>query len=334
MTTEILKADEQSIRKAAALIKAGETVAFPTETVYGLGADALSAEAVKRIFAAKGRPSDNPLIVHVSGIEGIYAAAREVPPAVLKLAKNLGPAPLTYIVKRSDKIPDAVTAGLDTVAVRIPAHPAALALIRECGLPVAAPSANSSGRPSPTTAEHVFSDLNGRIPLILDGGVCGVGVESTVADFTGKVPVILRPGGFPKEKLEEILGTVVRIYRVPEGGQPKSPGLKYRHYAPRCRIVVVPYSEGLAFSLRNAYDNCVQTMNESAIILCQSVYGRDLEGRRFIALGDTAKEAAKALFGALRQNEDKYGTLICHTLPEEGIGRAFNDRLLRAAAGH
>lgn len=330
MVTEVLKAGKASIKKAAALIKLGETVAFPTETVYGLGADATSEAAVKKIFDAKGRPSDNPLIVHVSRLEDVYAAAAGVPESVKKLIGALGPAPLTYIVKKSDKIPGIVTAGLDTVAVRIPAHPAALALIRECGLPVAAPSANSSGRPSPTSAAHVLNDLNGKIPLILDGGQCGVGVESTVADFTGAVPVILRPGGFSKEALEEILGSEVKLYERPENAPARSPGLKYGHYAPRCEIEAVPYSSGLIQSLADSYDYYL-LKRKKPVIICNGVYIGGLGGRECVSLGKTAGEAAKSLFRILRENEDRYDILICHTLPEEGVGRAFNDRLLRAA---
>jgi len=331
MFTEILKTNEASIKKAAALIKAGETAAFPTETVYGLGANALSEAAVKKIFDAKGRPSDNPLIVHVSCLEDVYAVALDIPQSAKKLIGALGPAPLTYIVKKSDKIPAVVTAGLDTVAVRIPAHPAALALIRECGLPIAAPSANGSGRPSPTSAAHVFADLNGKIPLILDGGECGMGVESTVVDFTLAVPMILRPGGFSKEALEEILGDEVKLYKTALNGPAKSPGLKYGHYAPRCKIEVIPYSSETIQSLIAAYDYYLRK-NIKSVIICAYTYVNDLGGREYVSLGKTAAEAARSLFKILRENEDRYDVLVCHTLPEEGVGRAFNDRLLRAAA--
>ena len=329
--TEILKAGKNSIAKAADIIKAGGIVAFPTETVYGLGANAFDETAVKKIFQAKGRPADNPLIVHIADIGGLAGAAAEIPDKVKRLIETLGSAPLTYIVKKSKRIPDTVTAGLDTVAVRIPAHPAALALIKACGLPVAAPSANASGRPSPTSAAHVYADLNGKIPLILDGGECRFGVESTVVDFTPNIPLILRTGGFSKEELERLLQCETRLYKKPENAPARSPGMKYRHYAPRCKIEVVTDYKNVAESLKKAYDNHVQKGDEPAII-CQDTYRPDLGGRVAVFLGRTPEDAAKALFRVLRENEDKHGVLICHTLPDEGIGRAFNDRLLRAAS--
>jgi L-threonylcarbamoyladenylate synthase len=242
----------------------------------------------------------------------------------------LGPAPLTYVVKKSAQIPDAVTAGLDTVAVRIPAHPSALAFIGECGVPIAAPSANISGRPSPTAAAHVLADLNGKIPLILDGGACGFGVESTVVDFTGDTPLILRPGGFSKERLEGLLGQEVEVYKKPEKDEPaRSPGLKHAHYAPRCKIEAVPNTDVIK-KLKKAYDNHVQK-GEKPVILCIDIYSRELGGRGFVSLGSGADDAARLLFSLLRENEDRFDVIICHYLPDEGLGRAYNDRLGRAA---
>lgn len=331
METEIAKAGAESVRKAAAVIKSGGVVAFPTETVYGLGANALDPEAVDKIFAAKGRPADNPLIVHVADLDGVYSVAREVPDSVAKLIKRLGPAPLTYVLNKTDAVPKNVTAGLSTVAVRLPAHETALKLIRETGLPLAAPSANSSGRPSPTSASHVYDDLKGRIPLILDGGPCAVGVESTVVDFTGKTPAILRPGGFGREYLEELLDCRIPLFMSGGDKAVKSPGMKYKHYSPKCKIVTVPYTEDVSDSLKKAYDNHVQT-NEKPVIICQTRYFGESDGRIYIPLGETAEDAARSIFRLFRENEDKYGVLICQMLPDHGIGRAYNDRLSRAAS--
>jgi len=298
-----------------------------------LGANAFDAEAVQRIFLAKGRPADNPLIVHIHCVDALNEIAEAVPETVLKLMRDLGPAPLTYVVKKSKSIPDTVTAGLDTVAVRIPAHPVALSLLKECNLPVAAPSANASGRPSPTDAAHVYADLRGKIPLILDGGACGVGVESTVVDFTAPVPVILRPGGFSKERLETVLKTAVLTREKADGGAARSPGMKYKHYSPRCSIIVADGGNGVETtvnSFKKAYDNQVQRKAKPAIMYLEK-FAPYFENYAFISLGNTAGDAAEAFFRLLRENEDKYDAIICCRLTEAGLGRAFNDRLIRAA---
>ena len=202
------KATPEALSRAAQIIREGGLVAFPTETVYGLGADALNGQAVRTIFEAKGRPGDNPLIVHVSSLEEIPPLVREIPDAAKRLMEAFWPGPMTLILPKSEKIPSCVSAGLDTVGIRLPASEAARDLIRESGCPIAAPSANRSGRPSPTTAQHVFEDMDGRIPMILDGGDSEVGVESSVIDATGEVPVILRPGGITPEMVEAVLGAV------------------------------------------------------------------------------------------------------------------------------
>ena len=208
MKTELLKVNEESVALGARLIREGELVGFPTETVYGLGANALDARAVAKIFEAKGRPQDNPLITHVACVEEIPPLVRTIPAAARKLMEAFWPGPMTLILPKADCIPDAVSAGLDTVGIRLPANADARRLIRAAGCPIAAPSANRSGRPSPTTALHVLEDMDGRIPLILDGGACQVGVESSVIDATGEVPVILRPGGITPEMVERVLGHV------------------------------------------------------------------------------------------------------------------------------
>ena len=231
MKTELLKVNEESVALGARLIREGELVGFPTETVYGLGANALDARAVAKIFEAKGRPQDNPLITHVACVEEIPPLVRAIPAAARKLMEAFWPGPMTLILPKADCIPDAVSAGLDTVGIRLPANADARRLIRAAGCPIAAPSANRSGRPSPTTALHVLEDMDGRIPLILDGGACQVGVESSVIDATGEVPVILRPGGITPEMVERVLGHVRVDEHVMsplrEGDVARSPGMKY-----------------------------------------------------------------------------------------------------------
>lgn len=234
---------DEILSKAGEAIRRGELVAFPTETVYGLGANAFSGEAVKRIFEAKGRPQDNPLIVHVSSMEQALSLWQDPTSAwqerFLLLAEHFWPGPLTIIGPASRRIPSAVTAGLETVAVRMPDHPVALGLIRHSDVPIAAPSANRSGRPSPTTASHVLEDLEGHVELILDGGATGIGLESTVLDLVSPKPTVLRPGGVTIEELAELLGEVGYISRLEEGEVARSPGMKYRHYSPTSKLILV-----------------------------------------------------------------------------------------------
>lgn len=247
METKLVKIEQidncvDEMKEAAGLIRDGEVVAFPTETVYGLGGNGLMESAVKKIYAAKGRPSDNPLILHVCDMEMAQSLVKEIPESARVAMEHFWPGPLTVILPKADHIPDCVTGGLETVAIRMPAHPAALELIRQAKLPIAAPSANTSGRPSPTKAEHVFEDLHGKIPMILDAGAVKVGVESTIVDFTEPVPVILRPGRITKEELEAVIGGEVQMntsFKGIENGVPKAPGMKYKHYAPKARMILV-----------------------------------------------------------------------------------------------
>ena len=327
MHTELCQADDASIRRAAALLRAGELVAFPTETVYGLGADALNGEAAARIFAAKGRPADNPLIAHIAGESGLAGLIAGEPCACArKLMRAFWPGPMTLIFPKSPRVPREVTAGLDTVAVRMPSHPVARALIRAAQTPIAAPSANRSGRPSPTTAAHVLEDMEGRIPLILDGGPCEVGLESTVVDVTGARPRILRPGGVTLEMLEGIVGDVDVdegvLHQLQAGSQARSPGMKYKHYAPKGEVTIVTGPRA-AQEIARLYD--AADGRAAILAFSQADYG----ARRVYRL----KNAPGELFAALRQlDEDGMETIYAEDVPTTGVGLAVMNRLMRAAA--
>ena len=254
MNTEVIKIEENNIdsdagsalERAGSIIRDGGLVAFPTETVYGLGGDALNPESSKKIYAAKGRPSDNPLIVHVADIESVADIVKEIPEAARKLADAFWPGPLTMIMNKSDKVPYETTGGLDTVAIRMPNNKIALELIRQSGGYIAAPSANTSGRPSPTVARYCVEDLSGKIEMIIDGGQVGIGLESTIVDLTSGTPMILRPGYITKEMLSGVLGAVEIDRTIIDGNskeRPKAPGMKYRHYAPKGELTIVEGSQ-------------------------------------------------------------------------------------------
>ena len=327
MHTELCQADDASIRRAAALLRAGELVAFPTETVYGLGADALNGEAAARIFAAKGRPADNPLIAHIAGESGLAGLIAGEPCACARaLMRAFWPGPMTLIFPKSPRVPREVTAGLDTVAVRMPSHPVARALISAAQTPIAAPSANRSGRPSPTTAAHVLEDMEGRIPLILDGGPCEVGLESTVVDVTGARPRILRPGGVTLEMLEGVVGDVDVdegvLHQLQAGSQARSPGMKYKHYAPKGEVTIVTGPRA-AQEIARLYD--AADGRAAILAFSQADYG----ARRVYRL----KNAPGELFAALRQlDEDGMETIYAEDVPTAGVGLAVMNRLMRAAA--
>ena len=329
----------ESIAQAAAIIRAGGIVGFPTETVYGLGANALNADAVKTIFAAKGRPGDNPLIVHGSRAEEIPPLIRgDIPPAARRLMDAYWPGPMTLIFPKSDLIPDAVSAGLDTVGIRLPSHETARALIAESGCPIAAPSANRSGRPSPTTAQHVLDDMDGRIPMILDGGPCSVGVESTVIDVTGAVPRVLRPGGVTPQMIADVMGAVevdgAVMRPLKEGEKPRSPGMKYRHYAPECDLVIFTGdAQTVADVICDHYDHAGGSAAILALPGHEALYG----DRHVIELGrsDSPESVAAGLFAALRRLDDenvKY--IFSEAVDAQGVGLAVMNRLGRAAAFH
>ena len=332
MRTELLTPTGEAIARAGALLRAGKVVGFPTETVYGLGANALDASAVDKIFAAKGRPGDNPLIVHIADADALAPLIRGEPSAAARaLMDAVWPGPMTLIFPRSGRVPLRVTAGLDTVAVRMPSHAVARALIRAAGVPVAAPSANRSGRPSPTTARDVLEDMDGRVPLILDGGACGVGLESTVIDLTGGCARVLRPGGVTQAQIASVAGAceVDRAVLAPlgEGERPRSPGMKYRHYAPRGEVTVFRGPDAAEKIIRR-YDAC-----EGALILALEGHVPLYGARRVLSLGADARDMAANLFGALRE-ADRLGAreILCEGVEPTGVGLAVMNRLLRAAA--
>ncbi|MCD7034678.1 threonylcarbamoyl-AMP synthase [Metabacillus sp. GX 13764] len=319
------------ISQAAALLKENELVAFPTETVYGLGANAQSDEAVAKIYQAKGRPSDNPLIVHVADKEQVKKIAAKIPPLAEKLMETFWPGPLTLVLPKQDGLSKLVTAGLETVAVRMPEDALALALIKESGLPIAAPSANLSGKPSPTLAEHVAHDLTGKIAGILDGGPTGVGVESTVVDCTGEVPVILRPGGITKEQLEEAVGTVeVDRALLKEGEAPKAPGMKYTHYAPKADLYIV---KGSMEYLQSLVDQERAAGREAGVLTTEenrAAYDADA----VLAAGWRSKPETIAahLYEVLRQFDERdLDVIYSESFSEEGVGSAIMNRLMKAA---
>ena len=319
--TRILRPDGKTLAMAAKILRAGGLVAFPTETVYGLGARAYDAGAARRVYKAKGRPSDNPLIVHVADEAMLADVVRRVTPLARKLIDAFWPGPLTLILEKSARVPGAVTAGGRPVAVRCPGHPAARALIRALGEPVAAPSANLSGRPSPTTAAHVLRDLRGRVALILDGGPCRKGLESAIVDARGRRPVLLRPGTLTGEAISRAAGVPLG---VPGRAAPAAPGLRHRHYAPSCRVILVPP----ALVRRGA----LAGLNAAGAGL---VHRAPWPGRRpayALRVRGAVRAYAAALFSALRGAEAAgVKALYVETVPDRGVGRAVMDRLRRAA---
>lgn len=321
--TEIVKARD-GIDRAVELIKKGELVVFPTETVYGLGADAFNAEAVKKIFVAKGRPQDNPLIVHISSIEQVEEIACEIPEAFYKIAEKYMPGPISVILKKSDKIPYVVTAGGETVAVRMPLNPYTRELISKSA-PLAAPSANKSKHVSPTSAEHVYDDLNGEVELILDDGPCSVGIESTVFDLTTDTPTILRPGAITAEMLSELVGEVSENGKVIKIA--KSPGMKYTHYAPRVETVV---AENVDHAV-SEYDQSVKA-GKNPVLVFRDVYRDKTGDRNIIDLGITADDYARNVYSALRKAENIYDEIIVEKLNGTGIEFSVMNRVLKAAS--
>lgn len=345
MKTKVVKIDidnieEEFIQEAAALIREGELVAFPTETVYGLGADALRPEASKKIYAAKGRPSDNPLIVHISKFEDLTYIAEEVPEQAKKLSDAFWPGPLTMIVQKNERVPLETTGGMETVAVRMPNHPVALQLIEKSGCLIAAPSANTSGKPSPTEAAHVAEDMDGRIPMILDGGLVGIGIESTIVDLTEEKPMILRPGYITKEMLEEVLGEEVRIdpglVAADSDVKPKAPGMKYRHYAPKADLVLVEGETDKVVEKINHLSEEKRNAGKKVGIISTDETKNAYQADYVVSIGARADEDAIArhLYKILREfDEWNVDAIYSESFATPRIGQAIMNRLLKAA-GH
>ena len=347
METELVVIDEKniddvamaSIKRAGDIIRSGGLVAFPTETVYGLGGDALNSRSSEKIYAAKGRPSDNPLIVHISEMGALDNIVREVPEAARKLADAFWPGPLTMIMNKTDAVPSETTGGLDTVAIRMPNNKIALELIKASGGYIAAPSANTSGRPSPTVARYCVEDLSGKIEMIIDGGQVGIGLESTIVDLTSKVPMILRPGYITADMIKEVLGEVSIDRTIIDSSstlKPKAPGMKYKHYAPKGELTIV----------QGSMEDVIGYINEKAAKAQASgrrvgVIGTDATKDRYHAdivksLGNREDEStiAHELFKALREfDDDKVDIMFSESFEDSGIGQAIMNRLLKAA-GH
>ncbi|MBQ5735471.1 MAG: L-threonylcarbamoyladenylate synthase [Lachnospiraceae bacterium] len=348
METKIIKISEDDVsedkfREAGQIIRDGGLVAFATETVYGLGADALNKEASAKIYAAKGRPSDNPLIVHIADVKALDELAKDVDEKTRMLAEAFWPGPLTMIVNKSDIVPYSITGGLDTVAIRMPNHRVALGLIKASGRYIAAPSANTSGRPSTTKAEHVIEDLNGKIDMIIDSGAVKIGLESTIVDMTSKVPTILRPGYITREALSDVIGEVEVDKAITEGGMvskdvvPKAPGMKYRHYAPKAALTIVEgeeekvikyIEEKMAEHKKRGEKAAVMATDESMDkYSCDNVFS---VGRR-----KEQTSVATHLFAQLRDFDDlNMEYIYSESFSRENIGQAIMNRLMKAAGGN
>lgn len=335
-------AGAEALKRAGRIIREGGLVAFPTETVYGLGGDALNPESSRKIYAAKGRPSDNPLIIHIADMDALSRIVSEIPEAAKQLADSFWPGPLTMILPKSAEVPLETTGGLDTVAVRMPSHPVALSFIRESGGYVAGPSANTSGKPSPTLAAYVAEDMNGRIDMILDGGQVGIGIESTIVDVTVTPPQILRPGYITKEMLEKVLGEVatdVTILKSQEdcGQAPKAPGMKYRHYAPAGDLVIVQGSPEAVTAYINERAALDKAAGEKVGVIGTE---EELAGYRADVIKSVGRRAdeesiARSLYAILRAFDDEKVTKIySESFSSEGLGQAIMNRLLKAAGHH
>lgn len=342
MKTKYIKIDPENIDMALAdeagkVIRDGGLVAFPTETVYGLGANAFDDEAVEKIFKAKGRPNDNPLIVHIADVKEVSNIVAEIPKKAQIVMENFWPGPISIIVKKSEKIGDSVSAGLKTVAVRMPSNSVARAVIRAAGVPVAAPSANTSGKPSPTSPAHVSEDMTGKIDMIVDGGRCEVGLESTVLDLSGKEPVILRPGKISAAMLEPYIGKVKggSEEQIRDDIVPKCPGMKYKHYAPKASVYVLEYKKN--FDLKRLQKLISEQKKEgkrTGVLSCVNegnIYTSDV----YIYGGDTSEEYAENLFYSLRSfDENGADVIFCPICFSDDFAFALRNRLYKSAAGN
>ena len=332
---------DEELLEAARILREGGLVAFSTDTVYGLGGNALDEHASEKIYAAKGRPSDNPLIAHISCMEELPALVREVPEAGRRLAEAYWPGPLTMIFRKKDEVPYETTGGLETVAVRMPSDPVASRLIRLAGVPVAAPSANTSGRPSPTRAEHVIEDLNGKIDMIIDGGQVGIGVESTIVDVSGETPVLLRPGAVTMEMLEAVLGRVdidpAITGPVSADIKPKAPGMKYRHYAPKAEMVLVEGEMEQVVRYINQETKKAQKEGKTVGIICteesRNLYPEGI--LEVIGSREHEETVAHNLFAVLREFDNrKVDCIFSESFSRDQLGQAIMNRLCKAAGYH
>ena len=327
--TKYLSVSDTDLKIAAELLDGGKTVIFPTETVYGLGANALDKTAAEKIFLAKGRPSDNPLIVHIGDMDDLKPLVKEIPETAKKLIDKFWPGPLTLIFNKSDIIPQTVTGGLNTVAIRMPSHDVASKLLKLCNVPVAAPSANLSGKPSPTVFRHVKDDMDGRVDAIIDGGDCSVGVESTVLDLSGEKPILYRPGGVTAEEIENLIGEIVITTKAKEGESPKSPGLKYKHYSPNADVII----------LHGNGEDVIKFVNEKGSeqkvgVLIFDEFNEFSDDIVVQSLGSNKRpeDAAHRLFTAMRELDSQCVNVIyAPEIPDSGMWRAVRNRLYRAA---
>ena len=333
--------DQEIITEAGSILKDGGLVAFPTETVYGLGGNALDEQAAEKIYAAKGRPSDNPLIVHIAEFEALNKIAAEIPEEAKMLADAFWPGPLTMIFQKTDLVPMGTTGGLNTVAVRMPDHPVALALIRAAGGYIAAPSANTSGRPSPTKAEHVIEDMDGKIEMIIDGGAVGIGVESTIVDVSGEIPTLLRPGAITIEMLRETLGQVdidpVILGPVSGDIKPKAPGMKYRHYAPKADMTLVEGDMDKVVAYINEQTKKAEAEGKKVGIICTEESQDMYQGGNLEVIGSREHEETVAhnLFAVLRDFDDRQvDCIFSESFSEDQLGQAIMNRLCKAAGYH
>ena len=341
---------DEELKEAAGILRSGGLVAFPTETVYGLGGNALDEDAARKIYAAKGRPSDNPLIAHVSCVEEVAPLVKEIPEAGRKLMEAFWPGPLTMIFPKSDKVPYGTTGGLDTVAIRMPDDPVANRLIALAGVPVAAPSANTSGRPSPTTADHVWQDMNGRIEMIIDGGPVGIGVESTIVDVSSAVPAVLRPGAITMEMLEAVLGDVsvdpAILGPLSADVRPKAPGMKYKHYAPKADLTLVEPEDvdrenGLDEKQLQAMIGKVRELSRGKIeagckvgVICTDESRHCYTDGAVRSIGERKSQASVAhnLYALLREFDDLgVDYIFSESFPKDHLGQAIMNRLSKAA---
>ena len=346
MNTKIIQINrenftDEELFEAAEILRKGGLVAIPTETVYGLGANALDESASKKIYEAKGRPSDNPLIAHISCMDEIAALVKEIPEAGKKLAEKYWPGPLTMIFPKKDIVPYGTTGGLETVAIRMPSDPVANRLIKLAGVPVAAPSANTSGRPSPTKAEHVVEDMNGKIEMIIDSGEVGIGVESTIVDVSGDVPMLLRPGAITIEMLRETLGEVeidpAILGPLSADVKPKAPGMKYRHYAPQAEMTLVEGDVDRVVEFINQEAKLAQEAGLKVGIICTEESRESYEGGILKVIGSRNDEesVARNLFAVLREFDDqKVDCIFSESFSKDRLGQAIMNRLCKAAGYH